>query len=74
MPTEESKLWGVTIRGWLAVTLVVTVCAQSLLKIDVKEPMYTLVIMAVSFYLGSKSSTMNTKSNTPNITTEDIKP
>ena len=52
---EESQLAGVTIRGWLAVMLVGTVCLGHFLKIDVKEPMYTLVIMATSFYLGSKS-------------------
>ena len=54
----ESKLFGVTIRGWLAVLLTTTVCLMSVFKIKVEEPMYTLVIMAVSFYLGSKSTTM----------------
>lgn len=54
--TNESKLFGVTIRGWLAVLLTFTVCIMSFVKIKVEEPMYTLVIMAVSFYLGSKNT------------------
>jgi len=52
---QESHFLGVTVRGWIAVLLVVTVCVMSLLKIDVKEPLYTLVITAVSFYLGTKN-------------------
>lgn len=54
----ESRLAGVTIRGWIASVIVLTVCAMSLLKIEVKEPLYTLVISAVSFYLGSRNNMM----------------
>jgi len=53
---EESRIQGVSIRGWIAVILVLTVCGMSVLQIDVKEPMYTLVVMAVSFYLGSRQN------------------
>ncbi len=56
--SEESQLFGVSIRGWIAVILVSTVCLMSMFKIKVEEPMYTLVVMAVSFYLGSKSTVM----------------
>jgi len=56
--TTESRMFGVTIRGWIAVLIVLTVCAMSLMKIEVKEPLYTLVISAVSFYLGSRNSMM----------------
>lgn len=62
--SEESKLFGVTVRGWLAVLLTATVCGMSVFKIKVEEPMYTLVVMAVSFYLGSKSTVM--KQDKPN--------
>lgn len=53
---NESKFLGVTVRGWIAITLTLTVCVMSVFKIKVDEPMYTLVIMAVSFYLGSKTT------------------
>ena len=58
---KESSLFGITVRGWIAVIIVVTVCIMSLLRFDVKEPLYTLVISAVSFYLGSRSNTMMTQ-------------
>ena len=54
-PVGESQLLGVSIRGWLATLLVISVCAMSFFKIDIKEPLYTLVVMAVSFYFGQKS-------------------
>lgn len=52
---EESQLVGVSIRGWLAFMLAVTVCGMSILRVEVKEPMYTLVVMALSFYFGQKT-------------------
>lgn len=51
----ESQIINVSVRGWIAISLVLTVCVASLLKITVAEPLYTLVVMAVSFYLGSSS-------------------
>lgn len=54
-PSAESQLMGVSIRGWLASLLVVGVVLMSVLRIDIKEPMYTLVVMAVSFYFGQKT-------------------
>lgn len=53
---NESKVFGVSVRGWLAATAVITLCATVLLQIDVKEPFYTVVISIVSFYFGQKNS------------------
>lgn len=53
--STESQILGVSIRGWLASVLVVGVVGMSLCRIDIKEPMYTLVVMAVSFYFGQKT-------------------
>lgn len=52
---EDSRLFGVSIRGWLAVLLVITICAMSLFAMEIKEPLYTLGGMAVGFYLGQKN-------------------
>lgn len=49
----ESQIINVSVRGWIAIVLVVTVCVASLMKITVTEPLYTLVVMACSFYLGA---------------------
>ena len=49
---EHSILWGVTIRGWIAIIVVLTVCGMSVGKIDIKEPLYTLAGLIVGFYFG----------------------
>lgn len=53
---EESKLFGVSLRGWIAASIVITVCGMSAFGIEIKEPLYTLVISAVSFYFGKMSN------------------
>lgn len=51
---DNSKMLGVSVRAWIAVLLVVTICAMSLLSIAVVEPLYSLGMVAVGFYLGQK--------------------
>jgi hypothetical protein len=59
-PTEtkgESKLGGVSVRGWLAVLLIVTVCGMALTGREVTEPLYTMSSLAIGFYFGQKIKT-----------------
>lgn len=55
---EESAVrlfrYDVSIRGLVVVLLVSTVSAMSLLGMEVKEPLYTLVSGAVGWYFGQK--------------------
>lgn len=51
----ESEIAGVSIRAWALVTLVLTVCIMSVMQIEVKEPLYTLVGSAIGFYFGQKT-------------------
>ena len=55
LPGDESKLLGVSVRGWLAVLMASTVCIMSSCVIEVKEPLYSGFLMGLGFYLGSKS-------------------
>lgn len=48
----DSKIFNVSVRGWIATFVVATVCAMGLMQIDVKEPLYTLSVAIVSFYFG----------------------
>jgi hypothetical protein len=48
----DSKVFNVSIRGWIALFVVSTVCAMGLTQIEVKEPLYTLSVAIVSFYYG----------------------
>ncbi len=51
----DSKLLGVSIRAWLAIMTVGTICAMQAGGIKVEEPLYTLGGMALGFYFGQKS-------------------
>jgi hypothetical protein len=50
-PTS-SRIAGVSVRGWIATALVLTVCGMSAAGIEVVEPLYTLSTAAVAYYLG----------------------
>jgi len=54
--TLESELFGVSIRAWTLMILVLTVCIMSVMGIEVREPLYTLVGLAVGFYFGQKNT------------------
>lgn len=50
--TDTSTIWGVSLRGWIALIVVLTVCVMSGLAIEIKEPLYTLAGLIVGFYFG----------------------
>lgn len=49
---DSSTIWGVSLRGWIALLVVITVCVMSGFKIEVNEPLYTLAGLIVGFYFG----------------------
>lgn len=52
---EESKIGGVSVRGIIALILVIGVLVLAGFKIPIDERIHMLVFMAVSFYLGQKT-------------------
>jgi len=50
----ESKVFGVSVRGWLAIILVVTTCAMSFVGRQVIEPLYSMVLLSIGYYYGQK--------------------
>ena len=48
----DSKIANVSLRGWISVIVITTVCVMSGLQIEVKEPLYTLAGLVVGFYFG----------------------
>jgi hypothetical protein len=48
---DHSHIFCVSVRGWIALMVIGTVCFMSLEKIKIEEPMYTLVGMVAGFYL-----------------------
>lgn len=57
--SDDSKIFGVSFRGWLAFIIVFTVCLMSLATMKVDEPLYTLCTVAVGFYFGSKQQSQS---------------
>jgi hypothetical protein len=51
----DSKIANVSLRGWISVIVILTVCLMSGLQIEVKEPLYTLAGLIVGFYFGSNN-------------------
>lgn len=54
IPTGDSKAFGITVHGWIAITVVYTICLMSVFGMTVSEPLYTIGGMVVAFYFGQK--------------------
>lgn len=52
---HDSKLLGVSVRAWIAIMTIATVCAMQAGGLKVEEPLYSLVLMVAGFYLGQKT-------------------
>ena len=52
---HDSKLLGVSVRAWIAIMTIATVCAMQAAGLKVEEPLYSLVLMVAGFYLGQKT-------------------
>jgi hypothetical protein len=52
--SDSSRIFGVSLRGWIAFTVIYTVCMMALLSLDVKEPLYTLATAVVAYYFGQE--------------------
>lgn len=50
-PTE-SHLFNVSVRAWIALIVIVTVCYMAISLIEVKEPLYSISLLTVGFFFG----------------------
>lgn len=68
-PIESgSSMFGVSIRAWLAIVIIVTVCLISAFQswvnyrsgsdVMVTEPLYSMALIALGFYFGVKNKTI----------------
>jgi len=72
--SQHSTLFNVSLRGWIALLIIVTICAMSMLGMKVEEPLYTLCGMVVAFYYGQQkppepAKPLTSVTPTTNITT-----
>lgn len=49
---DNSRILGISLRGWIALMVMVTICGMSISALEVKEPLYTLAGLIVGFYFG----------------------
>lgn len=54
---DDSRPFGVSMRGWLALIIVLTVCGMSAGGVAVVEPLYSMALLALGFYFGQKTQT-----------------
>ena len=50
--TPESQFMSVSIRGWLVLMVIFTVCLMAIFKEGVTEPLYSMSLLMVGFYFG----------------------
>jgi hypothetical protein len=56
----ESSFFGVSVRAWVTLAIVLTGCAMALMKMEIVDPMYSLLLIVLSFYFGQKSAKPST--------------
>ena len=53
----QDKVGQVSIRAWIALIFVFSVCFMAIFGKQVEEPLYSLSVMAVGFYFGQQKNT-----------------
>ena len=51
----ESQIASVSVRAWICLLVIGTVCVMGLKMMKVEEPLYTLSIVIIGFYFGQNS-------------------
>lgn len=59
MKMDESKVFGVSVRAFLAIIIVMTACAMTIYQIKIVEPFYSIVLFVIGFFYGQKNSSTN---------------
>lgn len=54
MDSTESKLGKISMRAWLALLMVSTMCLMSACEVTIEEPLYSAVLLSLGFYFGQK--------------------
>ena len=55
-PSEDSRLLGISSRGWIAFTIIATMCMLSALGREVPQVLESATLIAMGFYFGQKGN------------------
>jgi hypothetical protein len=58
---DNSKIFGVSLRGIITLIVVLTVCVMSIGQLEVREPLYTLAGMVIGYYFAQSQSNKQNK-------------
>jgi len=51
----ESRFFGASTRFWLALIVVGTACTMALLGMKIEEPLYSAMLVSLTYYFGQKT-------------------
>lgn len=55
---DESKIFGVSVRAFIAIIVVFTLCYMTLEQLKIVEPFYTICTFVIGFFFGQKANTL----------------
>ena len=53
---DESKIFNMSVRAFIALLITGTLCFMSLLDLKITEPMYTVVTFVLGYFFGQKTT------------------
>ncbi len=56
IPVSDSRILNVSVRAWLVLVMMLTVCYMSVKNIPIQEPLYGAFLLGIGFYLGQKKA------------------
>ncbi len=51
---EESKVFGVSVRAFIAIMVAFTLCGMSWMELKIVEPFYSVGLFVIGFFFGQK--------------------
>ena len=55
---DESKIFGMSVRAFIAMTICMTLCIMTLAEMKIVEPFYSVSVFVIGFFFGQKSNTL----------------
>jgi uncharacterized membrane protein len=57
---DESKIFGISVRAFISIIIVFTLCSMTIWEMKIVEPFYTICTFVIGFFFGQKGSTLTT--------------
>ena len=60
---DESKIFGISVRAFIAILITVTLCTMSVFGAKIVEPFYSVCLFVIGFFFGQKSISLMSPTN-----------